>query len=160
MPSVEYGYSETFIETETVEYTDPETGETLTNTRERERVPIRLYTRKWTETDNGYRLWLRLTVTDLGDQLAGSGLPDNVTAPGWYADAAPEVNEFITGIYQGQLPDNVIVEAVQNAAVTVESMQSDGDDLLVDVVIEPKSIPVVAEFTGATVNFDPNRRAV
>jgi len=123
-------------------------------------VPIRLHTRKWTETDGGaYRLWLRVTVTDLGDQIVDSGLPDTVTPPGWYADAAPEVTEFITGIYQGQLPDDVIVDAVQKAAVTVESMQSDGDGLLVDVVVEPESIPVVAEFAGATVNFDPDRRA-
>ena len=160
MPSVEYGFSEAFVETETVEYTDPETSETITDTRERECVPIRLYTRKWTETDSGaYRLWLRLTVTEFGDTLQSSGVPPNVTAPDWYGKMADDVAEWIDGIYAGDLPAQLIKQSV-DADVAVESMTNDGDDLGVVIELTSDSYPVVAELTAATASFDPSRGGV
>mgnify|MGYP000016934142 CR=1 FL=1 len=158
MPSIEYGFSAPFIEAETIEYTDPDTGETVTETVERKRVPIRLYTRKWQQTaDNEYKLWFRVTVTEFGDVLRQTGVPSNVTVPDWYGDMADSVDSFIDGIYAGQLPKSEIQSAVQNADVTVKHAQSDGDDLLVNATVEPNSIPVMADFTAATVSFDPTR---
>lgn len=158
MPSVEYGFSAPFIEVVEREYTNPDTGETVTETVERKCVPIRLYTRKWQQTaDNEYKLWFRVTVTEFGDVLRQTGVPSNVTAPDWYGQMADAVNSFIGGIYAGLLPESEIQSAVQNADVAVEQMRPDGDDLLVDVIVQPESIPVVADFAAATVNFDPTR---
>jgi len=157
MPSVEYGYTQPFIETETVEYTHPDTGETVTQTREREYVPIRIYTRKWTQTGaNAYRLWLRVTVTEFGDTLSESGVPSNVTAPDWYGTMAADVATWTEAIYGGQLPTQVIQQSVE-ATTEVVNMESVGDDVHAVIDVESDSFPVVAELGAATASFDPDR---
>lgn len=157
MTSVEYGYTQPFVKTETVEYQDPETGETVTDTQDSKRVPIRVYTRKWTETGtNTYRLWLRVTVTDFGETLYQSGVPENVTAPDWYADMSNELTTWIGAIYSGELPAQVIEQSV-DATVEVVSMESKGDDVHATIDVESDSYPVVAELIAATASFDPSR---
>jgi len=157
MPSVEYGYTQPFIESETVEYEDPETDETVTKTRKQERVPIRIYTRKWQQIgDNTYRLWLRVTVTDFGATLHKSGLPSDVTPPDWYASMADSVATWISAIYSGELPADVIKQSV-DATVGVKSMDSNGDDVHAVIDVQSDSYPVVAELGAATASFNPNR---
>jgi len=157
MPSIEYEYTNPFIEEQTNEYEDPESGEIVTQTREVERVPIRVYTRKWKEVDDGvYRLWLRITVTEFGQELYNSGVPSDVTVPDWYDAMSNEVNQWIESIQTGVLPDEIIESSVSNATATVEEVTDSGDDCNAIMKIEVNEFPVVAELGAATASFNPN----
>jgi len=157
MPSIEYEYTNPFIEEQTNEYEDPESGEIVTQTREVERVPIRVYTRKWKEVDDGvYRLWLRITATEFGQELYNSEVASNVTAPDWYDAMSDEVNQWIESIQTGVLPDEIIESSVSNATATVEEVTDSGDDCNAIMKIEVNEFPVVAELGAATASFNPN----
>lgn len=155
MPSVTYAYTAPFVETVTETFED-ENGETQTVECEQERVPIRLYTRKWMQTGSDrYRLWLTVTVTDFGDRLLSSGVPDNATAPNWWnADSKATVSNWADAICCATLPNKVIVNAVD---ATVESITAEiaGDDSHATIDIQAPNPPVTAELGAVQVTFDP-----
>jgi len=127
---------------------------------ERERVPVKVYTRKWRHLSGSlYRLWFRLVVTDFGAALAAGALDESrVTFPEWYdSDAARDVKTWVGGIQSAAVPASAIDEAVGAKALTrVEEMTAvGGRELDVTVRLNAPTLPVTAEVGPATVTFDP-----
>jgi len=70
MPSVEYAPAALVWDTETREFTDPETGETVTEGVKRPKRPFEVRISKWLQRDNDYHVHGFVDVTDFGQNLA------------------------------------------------------------------------------------------
>lgn len=154
MSSVTYGYAAPFIETVEREYTDPETGETVTRTDERERYPFDLFVRKFkplSESADTYRVWMRVTLTEMGVWLlthdaatVAQAVTERFATPAWAdSDAVVTLQQQAAAIRGGAVTVGDVTQLLStDADVTVESVVSDGDDLLITGTVTT-SEPVV-----------------
>lgn len=130
MPSVEYHQTDLITETVTREFTDPDSGETVTREVEETRNPFEVRITKWLERDDGYHLHGFVEATEFGQSLASQSAPwtwlnDNYTvADGLAEQDASEIVTGVTAVQNAQLSDILAFGDVSpvDSAVTSESM--------------------------------------
>ena len=158
MPSVEY-LSETLVwDTETREYTDPDTGETTTYDVEVEQRPFEVRISKWLERDDGYHLHGFVEVTPFGQQLAAESDPFAwVTDTYETASGVTEtvVSEWLRGV--GAVQASKLTEILSFGGVDAMDATITADEtwrMDFEVVL---SGATTFDIEWLTVNFDPNR---
>jgi len=158
MPSVEYA-AETFVsDTETREYTDPDTGETVTREIEQPQRPFEVRISKWLERSDGYHVHGFVEVTAFGQALASQS-----NAYAWltntYETASgvtePVVSEWLRGVgaVQASKLDQILsfggVEAVGATVTADDTWRMDFEVVL--------SGETTFNIKWLTVDFDPTR---
>jgi len=161
MPSVEYAPSMLVWETETREYTDPETGDTTTYEVEVDKRPFEVRISKWLERSDGYHVHGFVTVTDFGQALASRSDPfawvtDNYQTASRVTEAV--VSEWLRGVGAvqasklGEILSFGGVEAV-DATVTTDETWRMGFEVVL-------SGATTFDIEWVTVDFDPNRGGI
>jgi len=158
MPSVEYAPSMLAWDTETREYTDPETGKTVTEQVKQPKRPFEVRISKWLQREDGYHVHGFAEVTDFGQTLASQTNPST-----WLTDTYQTasgvtkkvVSEWVRGVgaVQRSALDEILsfggVDAV-DATVTAESEWR----MDFEVVL---SGATTFNIEWLTVDFDPTR---
>lgn len=158
MPSVEYADAALITDSVTREYTDPDTGDTLTREETVQKRPFEVRIKKWLKRDDGYHLHGFVLATEFGRELAAQSDPwawlTNTFA---VTDSLTEsdVSEMIDGVgaVQDAQPGPILSAGdVSPVASAVTSESSDRFDFEV-VVSGAESFDI----DWLTVDFDPSR---
>jgi len=158
MPSVEYAPETLVWETDTREYIDPDTGETVTREIEQPQRPFEVRISKWLERSDGYHVLGFVAVTPFGQALASqSDASEWVTDTYETASGVTEtaVSEWLRGVgaVQASKLSEILsfggVEAVDATVTAAETWRMDFEVVL--------SGATTFDIEWLTVDFDPTR---
>jgi hypothetical protein len=158
MPSVEYQQTDLITETVTREFTDPDSGETVTSEIEEIRNPFEVRISKWLKRNDGYHLYGFVEATGFGQSLASQSVPWTWLNGGYtVADGLTQtdVSEMVTGVtavLNSQLADILVFGNVSPIDATVTSESANQFDF--EIVL---SSAETFDIDWLAVDFDPNR---
>ncbi len=158
MPSVEYGPTALVYSEETQEYTDPDTGETVTRTSKTEHRPFEVRISKWLERSGVYQLHGFVAVTDWGQQMAAQSSPvqwvldNHQTATGIDSQILQTWLEGIGAIQQAKLGPILSAGGVTPVSATVTGNEQWRFDFQIEL-----NGPTTFDIDWLTVDFDPTR---
>lgn len=158
MPSVEYHQTDLITETVTREFTDPDSGETVTREVEETRNPFEVRISKWLKRDDGYHLFGFVEVTEFGQTLASQPDPwtwinDDYTVAGGFTQT--DVSEMVTGVVavqNAQLSDILNFANVSPIDATITSESATRFEF--EIVLSGAE---TFNIDWLAVDFDPNR---
>ncbi len=158
MPSVEYAPKTLAWDTETREYTDPETGETFTVEVEQPKRPFEVRISKWLQRDNGYHVYGCVEVTAFGQTLASKSDPfawltdTYQTADGVTGSVVSEWLRGVGAVRASKLDQILLYGGVNAVDATVTADQTWRMDF--EVIL---SGATTFNIEWLTVDFDPTR---
>jgi len=158
MPSVEYGPTALVYTEETQEYTDPDTGEMVTQTTTTDHRPFEVRISKWLERDGVYQLHGFVAVTDWGQQMAAQSDPvqwvldNHQTATGVDSQVLQTWLEGIGAIQQVELGPILNAGGVTPVSATVTADEQWRFDFQIEL-----DGPTTFDIDWLTVDFDPTR---
>ena len=158
MPSVAYGPTALVYSEEKQEYTDPNTGETVTRTSTTEHRPFEVRISKWLERSGVYQLHGFVAVTDWGQQMVAQSSPvqwvlnNHQTATGVDSQVLQTWVEGVGAIQQAELGPILSAGGVTPVSYTV----TDDEQWRFEFQIELDS-PTTFGIEWLTVDFDPTR---
>jgi len=158
VPSIEYAPETLVWDTNTREYSDPDTGETVTREIEQPKRPFEVRISKWLERSDGYHVHGFVEATDFGQALASQSNPFAWVMDRYEtASAVTEtvVSEWLRGIgaVQASKLDQILlfggVEAVNADVTTDETWRMEFEIVL--------SGATTFDIEWLTVDFSPMR---
>jgi hypothetical protein len=143
---------------ETQEYTDPDTGETVTVTEQVEHRPFEVRISKWLERSGVYQLHGFVAVTDWGQQMAAQSNPvqwvlnNHQTATDVDSQRLQTWVAGVGAIQNAQLGPILNVGGVTPVSYTVTADKQWRFNFRIDV-----DSPTTFDIDWLTVDFDPTR---